>query len=305
MKITLLGTGCPAVHAERYGPAQVVCHEGSAVLVDCGSGVTQRLLAAGLSGRELDAVLLTHLHSDHIVDLFQLVISSWHQGRDRPQRVYGPPGTRRYVEGLLELWRPELEQRIAHERRPSTAALEVEVVEFRAGELLALGGLKVAAVEVDHRPVEHAYGFVFEAEGTRLVLSGDTRPCPALTRAARGADLLVHEVFVHRELPVVAGLRSAETVAKVAAYHTLSDQVGKVAAEAGVGALVLTHFVPPGCDRAALLAEVAADFAGPVVIGEDLMTLDPGRRSVAHAGAILALGRGTPWRSVEEPVDRD
>jgi ribonuclease Z len=90
MELTLLGTGCPAVSTERYGPAQVICHQNQAILVDCGSGVTQRLLAAGLSGRALDAVFLTHLHSDHIVDLFQLVISSWHQGRDRPQRIFGP-----------------------------------------------------------------------------------------------------------------------------------------------------------------------------------------------------------------------
>lgn len=292
MEVTLLGTGCPSVSTVRYGPAQVVRRGDCALLVDCGSGVTQRLVAAGVPGRDLDAVLLTHLHSDHIVDLFQLVISSWHQGRDRPQRVYGPPGTRAYVEGLMKLWRPELEQRIAHERRPSTAALEVEVEEVGPGKLPALGGLEVTAVEVDHRPVRHAYGFVFETADARLVLSGDTRPCLALTEAARGADVLVHEVFVHRELPVVEGLRSAETVENVAAYHTLSSQVGKVAAEAGVGCLVLTHFVPPACDRAALLAEVTADFAGPVVIGEDLMTVDVARRRVFHAGAALALGHG-------------
>lgn len=291
MELTLLGTGCPAVHGERYGPAQVICHGGATVLIDCGSGVTQRLVQAGLSGRDLDAVLLTHLHSDHIVDLFQLIVSSWHQGRDRPQRVYGPPGTRRYVDGLMDLWRPELEQRIAHERRPSTAALQVEVVEFGAGPLLTAGALDVAAVEVDHRPVAHAYGFVFEAAGTRIVLSGDTRPCPSLTRASASADVLLHEVFVHRELPVVDGLRSAETVANVAAYHTLSEQVGKIAAEAGVGMLVLTHFVPPGCDRAALLAQVAADFAGPVVLGEDLMTVNARLRTLAFGNAVLALGR--------------
>ena len=295
MEITLLGTGCPVVHSERYGPAQLVRHGGHAVLVDCGSGVTQRLLAAGLSGRELDAVLLTHLHSDHLVDLFQLILSSWHQGRDRPQRVFGPPGTRAYVDGLMALWRPELEQRIAHERRPSTAALEVEVTEIGPGpgrhEVLVLGELRVEAFEVDHRPVRHAFGFIFRTPEARLVLSGDTRACAAVVEAARGADLLVHEVFVHRELPVVAGVRSAETVANVASYHTLSSEVGKVAAEAGVGCLALTHFVPPGCDRKALLAEVAADFAGPVVLGEDLMTLEPATGRIGHAGAVLSLGR--------------
>jgi ribonuclease Z len=296
MELTLLGTGCPVVDTLRYGPAQVVRHgdqgDGAALLVDCGSGVTQRLLAAGVPGRDLDAVLLSHLHSDHIVDLFQLVISSWHQGRDRPQRVFGPPGTRTYVEGLMALWRPELEQRVAHERRPSTAALEVEVTEVAPGEILTFGGLEVTVIEVDHRPVRHAYGFLFEAAGWRLALSGDTRRCPALIAAARGADLLVHEVFVHRELPVIEGVRSAETVANVAAYHTLSGEVGKIAAEAGVGALALTHFVPPACDRRALLAEVAADFPGPVILGEDLMTFDLAKRTVAWGDAVLGLGRG-------------
>ncbi len=303
MEITLLGTGCPVVDIERYGPAQVVRHGGHTVLVDCGSGVTQRLLGAGLSGRDLDAVLLTHLHSDHLVDLFQLIVSSWHQGRDRPQRVFGPPGTRAYVDGLMALWRAELEQRIAHERRPSTAALEVEVTEIgplpdpgpgpgpAPWEVLTLGDLRVAAFEVEHQPVRHAFGFAFETPEAKLVLSGDTRACAAVVEAARGAELLVHEVFVHREMPVVAGLRSAETVANVASYHTLSSEVGKVAAEAGVGILALTHFAPPGCDREALLAEVAADFAGPVVIGEDLMTLEPATGRIRHAGAVLGLGQ--------------
>ena len=285
MNITLLGTGCPVVSTERYGPAQIVRHGGQAILVDCGSGVSQRLLAAGTPGRDVDALLLTHLHSDHIVDLFQLVISSWHQGRDRPQRVFGPPGTRRYVDGLMDLWAPELAQRMAHEKRPSTAALTVEVREIGPGERLSFGAMEVAVVEVDHRPVRHAYGFVFDGGGARIVLSGDTRRCPALIEAARGADVLVHEVFVHREMPVVPGRRSAETVANVAAYHTLSSEVGKIAREADVGCLVLTHFVPPDCDRAALLAEVGADFAGPVILGEDLLTIDPARRAVVPGGA--------------------
>src|SRR6266700_5027 len=135
MELTLLGTGCPQCDPDRLGPASLVHHAG------------------GASGGALDAVFLTHLHSDHIVDLFQLVISSWHQGRDRPQRVFGPPGTQRFVDGLLALWRPELEQRIAHERRPSTAALALEVAEIEAGEIFAVDGLTVEAVPVDHLPV--------------------------------------------------------------------------------------------------------------------------------------------------------
>src|SRR3546814_16960901 len=132
MESFFLGTVCPVVPTERYEPAQRILADNAKILVDCGSGVTQRLVAAGTPGRALDALLLTHLHSDHLVDLYQLIVSSWHQGRDRPLPVYGPPGTRRYVEGLMALWEPELSLRIAHEKRPSTVALEVPVTEIHA-----------------------------------------------------------------------------------------------------------------------------------------------------------------------------
>src|SRR5690606_4120352 len=113
--------------------------------------------------------------------------------------------TRSYVDGLMKLWRPELDQRIAHERRPSTVGLEIEVVEIAGGERHAIGDLAVQVIEVDHKPVRHAVGFVFApangASGPRVALSGDTRRSPALVEAARGADILVHEVFIHREMP--------------------------------------------------------------------------------------------------------
>jgi ribonuclease Z len=229
---------------------------------------------AGFSGRDIDAVLLTHMHSDHIIDLFQLVISSWHQGRDRPQRVFGPPGTYNYVDGLVSLWQSEMERRIEHERRPSTLARQTEVTEIKPGEEVEFGALRLRAVEVDHKPVRHAYGFVFESDQARLVISGDTRPCDALTEAAQGADLLLHEVFVHHEMKPAEGVRTAETIEQVASYHTLSSDVGKVAARAGVKWLALTHFVPPDCDTNALGKEIAADFDGKITMGEDLMTLD-------------------------------
>jgi ribonuclease Z len=290
MELTLLGTGCPQCDPERLGPASLVRHAGRAFLVDCGSGVTQRLVAAGASGAALDAVFLTHLHSDHIVDLFQLVISSWHQGRDRAQRIFGPPGTQRFVDGLLALWRTELEQRIAHEMRPSAAALAVEVTEIAAGEIFAEGGLKVEAVAVNHLPVKHAFGFVFAAGRQRLVFSGDTAFCPALIEAARGADVLVHECFIHGVMKPIAGVRSDEGLRNVAAYHTLSSEVGRIAASAGVNCLVLNHFVPTRFDKVALVAEVRADYAGPLILGEDLMSLDLDTATLRHAGAVIALG---------------
>jgi ribonuclease Z len=294
LRVTLLGTGCPVVSTERHGPATLVESDAAVLLVDCGSGVTQRLLEHGARGRDIDALLLTHLHSDHIVDLFQLIISSWHQGRERPLRVYGPKGTQRYVDGLLKLWQRESKQRTKHEQRPSTTGLEVEVVEIEPGVLFLIGPLTVTAVEVDHRPVYPAFGFAFEAHGRRAVISGDTTRCDTLTEAARDADLLVHEVFVHNDLPVIPKLRTAKTVRNVASYHTLSSEVGKIAAECGVGCLMLTHYVPPYADRASLLSQVMADFAGPVILGEDLMSFDVVTGTVRHGQAHWALG-GPRW----------
>ena len=291
MDVTLLGTGCPQVDTRRFGPANLVRHLDRSFLVDCGSGVTQRLLGASSKGALIDAVFLTHLHSDHIVDLFQLVISSWHQGRARPQRIFGPRGSRRYIDALLALWRPELDQRIAHERRPSTVALDIDVVEIDEGEIWSDHGIRVRAVAVRHQPIKFAYGYIFEADGQKLAFSGDTAYSPELIAAAKGADALVHECFIHREMPIIPGVRTAEGVDAVASYHTLSSEVGKVAREASVGCLILNHFVPTRFDQGALLAEVRRDFGGPIAIGEDLMRYDLASGVLSSGDAVVGLGR--------------
>ncbi|MGO1120815.1 MBL fold metallo-hydrolase [Rhodovibrionaceae bacterium A322] len=296
MKVTLLGTGCPQCSTKRMGPANLLEHNGKSVLVDCGSGVTQRLLGAGSSSAAIDAVLLTHLHSDHIIDLYQLIQTAWHQGRDRPQRFFGPKGTRKYLTGLMALWKEEREMRIAHEQRPSVAALDLEITEIESdGPFLDLDGLRISAVTVEHAPVKSAFGFVFEAEEDgvqqKAAFSGDTRYCKALIEASKGADILVHECFVHRELPVIEGVRSAETLAAMAAYHTVSDEVGQVAREAEVKFLLLNHFVPVDFDRQAVAADVSADFKGPFAIGEDLMSYDIPSCSLSHAEGLAVMAR--------------
>ncbi len=145
------------------------------------------------------------------------------------------------------------------------------------------------AVEVAHQPVPIAFGFIFHTPTRKVALSGDTTYCPPLIAAAQGADLLVHEVFIHREFQPIPGVRSQETVDNVGAYHTASDVVGRVAAEAGVRGLALSHFAPTRFDRQALLDEVRADFGGFVAIGEDLMRIDVDTGVVSHGNALWKL----------------
>lgn len=294
MRLTLLGTGCPQVDPRRMGPASLVQTADHALLIDCGSGVTQRLVEAGSSGRAIDALLITHLHSDHVIDFHQIVISSWHQGRKIPWPVYGPPGTRAFVEKSFALWQRELDIRITHERRPSVAGLAMEVVEFSDGEEIRIGDVSVVAVKVNHDPFPETYGFVVSHAGRKLVLSADTVVWPPLIEAARGADCLVHEVFILREMPVIDGVRTAATRDAVAGYHTLSTEVGRVAAAAEVRSLVLNHFVPTRFDAAALVADVRAHFAGPLIPGEDLLSFDLASGIVSIAGAAVALPLPAP-----------
>ena len=190
----------------------------------------------------------------------------------------------------MEVWRSEREQRIAWERRPSTAGLGLDIVEYEEGVIFDADGVRISAFEVDHRPVQPAFGFVFESGGCRVAFSGDTMVCDNLIRWARNVDLLVHECFIHRAMLARRGGRTDQGLENVAAYHTLSSEVGNVASKAGARVLLLNHFVPVAFDRDALLREVAADYAGPVVIGEDLLSIDVASRMVSFAGARLALG---------------
>ncbi len=274
MKITLLGTGCPVAHPRRGGAATLVETAGARVLVDCGSMVAQRLIEAGCQGAWLDALLVSHLHSDHLVDFYQLVVSSWHQGRASPWVVHCPETVAPVIESIMAAWRDERELRIAWEQRPTVSGLEVTCETLAPGRRITIGDLEIEPVLVEHGPVVPAYGFVVRSAGKTAVLSGDTGVCEALIAAGQGADLLVHEVYLHQEMALLPGRRSAVTVGATASYHTLSGEVGDIARRMGARALALTHFVPPEFDRAALLAEVAESYDGPVFVGEDLIGFD-------------------------------
>lgn len=288
MRVTLLGTGCPLADVHRYGPATLVESGDERWLVDCGSGVSQRLLAHGTNGAGITGVLLTHLHSDHTVDFMQLLISGWHQGRSAPLRVFGPRRTRQFLGDLLAAWRPEFDQRTAHELRPPEG-LEVHVEEIDGDWRLETGALRIASTEVRHQPIPQAFGFRFDALGDgggSAAISGDTAYSPELIELARGCDLLVHEAFVHRDYEVARRDAPAEARRNIASYHTPTDQVGKVAAEAGAAHLALTHFVPLRFDRAGVVADVRADYGGGLSLGEDGMcfAVESGRVTLLRSG---------------------
>lgn len=290
LSFTFLGTGAPPVSLRRAGPSHLVEAAGQRVLVDCGSGVSQRLVAAGARGADIDLLVVTHEHSDHLVDFYQLVVSSWHQGRNRPWRVMAPAPALANMKAQYEAFARERALRIAFEKRPDATGLEAVFEELREGAIPGLGDLAVQAFLVDHRPVEPAFGLSFACAGSRIVFSGDTRLTPSLEQAAEGCDLLVCEVFIDSQMPVVAGVRSAETVASVASYHMTPAVVAGLATRSGARALALTHLVPPAADTTALAREIrAAGYSGPLIVGEDLMRLEWPERLLRWNGATIGF----------------
>ena len=196
MNLTLLGTGCPSVDHKRFGPSNLISTNTAKVLVDCGSGITQRLHELKVSSSDIDALLFTHLHSDHAVDLYQLIISSWHSYRIKPWKIYGPKGTKKFVKKIMDAWADERRLRISYESRASARAFDIQVNEFKSIGNIKIKDLNIKYFEVDHKPVKFAYGFCFTNKNKKLTISGDTRPCENLMKYAQKSDVLLHEVFI-------------------------------------------------------------------------------------------------------------
>jgi len=273
MELTLLGTGCPSVDHKRFGPSNLVSIKNTKILVDCGSGITQRLHELGVSSAYIDALLFTHLHSDHAVDLYQLIISSWHSYRTKPWKIYGPKGTKKFVKKIMDAWADERKLRISYESRASAKAFDIQVTEFKSIGNIKIKDLSIKYFEVDHKPVKFAYGFCFKNKNKKLTISGDTRPCENLMKYAQQSDVLLHEVFIEGEILQINKMRTKKTLHNVQSYHTTSTQVGKVAFISRAKKLVLTHFVPTRFNKNNLKKVVKKDFGKDPVIGEDLMTI--------------------------------
>jgi ribonuclease Z len=270
IEITLLGTGSPIPDPNRAGPSTLVRTGGQTFLVDCGRGVLQRAAAIGVGANGLAALLLTHLHSDHIADLGDVIISRWVTSFG-PEPVVlpiiGPPGTAAVVEATLQAFGPDIGYRIAH-HDDLTAPPLVEVREYRNGPVWDRDGVRIEAAPTDHRPVAPTIGFRVEHADTSVVLAGDTVPCAGLDELAAGADALVHTVIrkdLINQLP-------QQRIKDICDYHSSVAEAAATAKRAGVGTLVLTHYVPgigPGQEEQ-WRALAAAEFDGPIELGDDL-----------------------------------
>ena len=273
MYLTLLGTGCPSVDHSRFGPANLITTDKSSILIDCGSGITQRLHQIKKSSADIDALFLTHLHSDHVIDLYQLIISSWHSYRTKPWKIYGPKGTKNFVNNLLNTWKDERSLRISYEKRSSINAFNIIIYEFENYGNIRIKDLTVEYFTVDHKPVEYAYGFNVYNKNKKLTISGDTKPCENIIKYAQLADLLLHEVFIEGEIKPNKKMRSKKTLHNVKLYHTPSSILGKIANLTRCKKLVLTHFVPTKFNEKKLINLIRRDYDKNLVIGKDLLRI--------------------------------
>jgi ribonuclease Z len=272
MKITLLGTGSPIPDPSRAGPSTLVTTSDSLLLVDCGRGVLMRLAAAGALPPMLGAVLLTHLHSDHLTDLNDVITTQWVMSQEpTPLRIYGPPRTQEVVDATLAALAPDMQYRLAH-HPDLTWTPVLEVTEVGPGDQFEVGSATVRVAATDHRPVEPTVAYRVEDGGRSVVLGGDGVPCAGLDGLCQGAGAYVQTVLREDRVRMVPNARFQD----ILDYHSSIDDAARTATRAGVATLVLTHYIPglPAGQEDEWRAMAAAHFSGSIVVGDDLTAVE-------------------------------
>jgi ribonuclease Z len=276
MTVTLLGTGTPIPEPDRFGPSTLVQAGGLNLLFDVGRGAPIRLAQVKVLTGKIDAVFLTHLHSDHVNGLPDVWLTGFLPigGRKGALHVLGPEGTAELARGLITAYAEDqrLRLRTAPDSKPD---MEIDAREFAAeGIVFERNGVKVTAFPVDHGPGLKAFGFRIDYDGHSAVLSGDTKLNDNVVRYATGADLLVHEVFV-----VPPALKETPIVAAIQRVHVTPQQAGevfgrakpKLAVYSHIGLFSMANVPPPAVEE--IDRQTRETYAGPFVIGQDLMRI--------------------------------
>jgi ribonuclease Z len=290
-RVTLLGTGVPTPRPDRFGPSTLVQAGDQTLLIDAGRGATIRLYQLGVPMGRVDALLLTHYHSDHTVGIPDVWLTGWLQShfgqRTTPLRVIGPTGAKTLMSNLEKAYAADIKIRIADEKL-SPQGVVPAVEEFAAdGVVYDKNGVKVTAFEVDHGDViKPAYGYRIDYGGRAAVISGDTRYNENVVKYGAGADLLIHEVAIARP-----ELMSEAFIQRIMAHHTTAREAGLVFSRTKPKLAAYTHLVflasetIPPATLDDLVAETRQTYGGPLEVGEDLMSFEIGDEVVVRRGA--------------------
>jgi ribonuclease BN (tRNA processing enzyme) len=274
VRVVLLGTkGGPTPSPDRGAPATLIMVGGEAWLVDCGNGTARQLARAGIALPRVSNIFITHNHSDHVIDVGALIVLAWASGLAHALAVHGPPPLAAIVARSLAACEYDIAARIREEGRQRLLPLVRVRERNEAGLALESGGVRVTCALVNHYTVRPAFAYRFDTRERSIVISGDTTYSEALIALAKGADLLIHEAMYAEAITAFAPENAPLLRDHLLKSHTTTEQLGRIAAAAGVRKLVLTHLVPasPAITDAMWLAGVRRHYSGEAVVGRDLM----------------------------------
>jgi len=271
MEVILTGTGSPLPDANRAGPSTLVKAGDTHILVDAGRGVVMRMAGGGSLPGLLAGVLITHLHSDHICALNDVITTHWVMSQGRATLpIYGPIGTAEFVDRQLHALEPDIGYRMEHHDVLTNPPL-VNVTELAPGNSFALGDVKIDTAATEHAPVRPTIGFRIEHAGSTAALVGDTIPCDGVDELARNADVYVQTV-IRRDLVEMIPVGMMQDILD---YHSGVVEAAQTAERVAAKRLALTHMVPaPTPERYPEWIAIAAEhYSGEVIVGDDLTTV--------------------------------
>jgi ribonuclease Z len=279
-KVTLLGTGNPRPVMSRFGPSILVEAGKEKLVFDCGRGASQRLDQLKIPFSEITALFLTHLHSDHTVGIPDLWLTGWVMGRTTPLAVWGPEGTKAMMQHLQEAYVFDIHIRRDVDTKLPGAGAEVVAQDIEEGVVYNSAGVKVTAFLVDHGEIKPAFGYRVDYGGHSVTLSGDTRPSENLIKFAHGTDVLIHEVIDPEAFAETVSTDTLEQRKKIIEHHTTPEQAGIVFTRVKPKLAVYSHIVPP--DVPGVIPHTRKTYAGPLEVGEDLMSIEIGDKIEVH-----------------------
>jgi ribonuclease BN (tRNA processing enzyme) len=284
-KLVILGTGAGPVPSQaRHMTSHVMLHEGAAYVLDCGLGVTRQYARTGIPFSALKSIFITHHHPDHNIEYGPLLVLGWIGGMRQSVRAYGPPPLAQMTEDYLRSMKQTIAFWAEDFRLQPLGMIEIHELP-QAGPVMQDENIKVSSVLVQHPPVTPAYGYRFDFPDRSIAFSGDTVPLDAVAQMAKGADILVHEAIDMAAIEVqVRGMIAAGRVpadmldiimAHMRADHSPTEDVGRIAEQADVKTLVLSHLAPGdnSVGNETWRSAAAKHFRGQIIVASDLMVI--------------------------------